>query len=65
MNTEQMIAIITARQSLFAAAEHDELNGTEMQALAYRLLELERNYPESQADAFQALAGPREDWEIA
>lgn len=70
MTNEQMISIVRARQALFAAAEdaareEDEEARIEMQRLAHSLVALERRYPEAQAAAFSALAGPRHEWEIA
>lgn len=67
MNKEQMIAVVRARQALFAASESPDSGEAraEMQRLAFALLDIERRFPALQDEAFRALAGPREDWEIA
>ena len=66
MTTQEMIKIISARMALFAAADaQGETDTAQLHAAAFALLEIERRYPELQAHAFKALAGPREEWEIA
>lgn len=67
MNKAQMIAIIRARQALFAAAETGGCDAdiASLHSAARTMLEVERAYPELQAEAFAAIAGPREEWEIA
>lgn len=63
-----MIQVVKARSALGSLNSGYNVP-EEMQAILVAahdaLLAYERTLPEEQAAAFSALAGPREDWEIA
>ena len=63
-----MINVVKARAAignLLSGHNVPEEIQTQLSNIHDALLAYERSRPDEQAEAFKALAGPREDWEIA